>query len=112
MSSKKTVVLTLILLAGTCWMSSARADYWDRTARKLGRGLANVITSPVEVPINIDRKLEESGPAAGLSYGTVRGVGRCLARIGVGVFEVLSFPFPSRVFMQPEFLFSEKDVEP
>jgi len=64
------------------------------------------------VPINIDNQLEENGPAAALSYGVFRGVGRGFVRIGVGVFEMLSCPFRSRVLIQPEFLFAEKDIEP
>lgn len=35
------------------------------------------------------------GNSAAFSYGLVRGLGRTFARLGYGVFETLTFPFPT-----------------
>lgn len=60
--------------------------------RKLGRGLANIAFSLTEIPQNISQINEREGNAAALSYGTVRGIGRTLYRISLGVYEVFTFP--------------------
>ena len=38
---------------------------------------------------------EREGNAAAFSYGIVKGVGRFLARFGFGIYDTLTFPFPT-----------------
>jgi putative exosortase-associated protein (TIGR04073 family) len=62
--------------------------------RKLGRGISNVAFGVAELPVQIARVNEREGNSAALSYGVVRGIGRSSMRIGAGLWEMLSFPFP------------------
>ncbi|MHA3774221.1 exosortase system-associated protein, TIGR04073 family [Verrucomicrobiota bacterium sgz303538] len=63
--------------------------------RKLGRGLANIafgVTEIIQTPAEIN---EREGNAAAASYGVVKGFGRFFFRIGMGVYDVVTHPFPT-----------------
>ncbi len=77
--------------------------------RKLGRGLANAIGGVLEIPVNVAIESAQDGPVAGLSVGLLYGIGAAVTRMGVGLVEVLSFPFPLSPmgygpFYEPEFV--------
>ncbi len=88
--------LTTLALAGT-----ALADIQDPPmndqgpTRKLSRGAANIAFGWLEVPQCIAQINDREGNAAAFSYGIIRGVGRTLARVGTGIYEVATFPFPT-----------------
>lgn len=90
--------LTFVLAAG--FAAVACADIQDPPAndhgptRKLGRGLSNVVFGWSEVCPTIAKVNEDEGNFAAAGYGVVRGVGRSFVRFGVGLYEVLLFPFP------------------
>src|SRR4051812_33937122 len=63
--------------------------------RKLGRGLANMLFGGSELFIVPNEINDREGNAAAWSYGPVRAIGRFFFRIGVGCYEVATFPFPS-----------------
>lgn len=94
----------LPLLAGVLLTASARpaarADIQAPPAseqsptRKLGRGLGNIAFGASELPVTLGETNTYEGNSAAWSYGFVRGLGRGLARIGVGVWEVATWPFP------------------
>ncbi len=63
--------------------------------RKLGRGLSNFFLGASEIPDTYARVNDFEGNAAAAGFGAVKGLGRALARIGVGAWEVLTFPFPT-----------------
>src|SRR6187455_1204737 len=92
-------LLTLVALAGLS--SLAFADIQDPPmndqgpTRKLGRGLANIAFAPVEFIQSQSEINDREGNAAAASYGVVRGIGRTFFRIGMGVYEVVTFPFPT-----------------
>jgi putative exosortase-associated protein (TIGR04073 family) len=63
---------------------------------KLGRGMAD-ITEPVRMG-EFRRSVEETAvfdsPDAGYTLGVVRGVDRTVARTGLGIYDIVTFPFP------------------
>src|SRR5438045_2729499 len=63
--------------------------------RKLGRGLSNLVFGLAELPVTIAQVNEREGNSAAAGYGVVRGLGRSGLRIGSGLFESLTFPFPT-----------------
>ena len=86
-------------------------------ARKLGRGLANMLGGLIEVPVTISRVSQEEGPVAGLSVGLLYGVGAAVTRTVVGAAEILTFPFPLPdigygPILLPEFLLNPLLPEP
>lgn len=61
---------------------------------KLSRGISNVAFGVLEVPIQMQYVKHRSGGIAGLTYGTFRGLAYFVARVGVGLLEIVTFPFP------------------
>ena len=63
--------------------------------RKLGRGLSNLVFGIAELPTTIAKINEREGNSAAAGYGVVRGLGRSYMRVHSGLFEFLTFPFPT-----------------
>jgi putative exosortase-associated protein (TIGR04073 family) len=93
------ILLSLALV--TFVTATALADIHDPPmndqgpTRKLGRGLANIAFGATEIPSAMCEMNEREGNAALWSYGAVRGIGRFFARLGYGIYEVTTFPFPT-----------------
>lgn len=85
-----------ILLFILCLTSSAAAAFADAEYRwndKLGRGVVNFFTSPLEIPRNINNVSDEKGPALGWTVGLIAGFAQGIVRAGVGIIETVTFPF-------------------
>jgi len=89
------LVVSIAGFALTCF-----ADIQDPPAadhgptRKLGRGLSNMVFGWTEIPVTIAKTNTDEGNSAAAGYGVIRGTGRAFARFGVGLYEVLLWPFP------------------
>ena len=94
----KTLLSAAFLLA---FASSSFADIQDPPSndygptRKMGRGLSNLAFGIAELPATIGKINQREGNTAAAGYGVVRGLGRSGMRIGSGLFEFLTFPFPT-----------------
>lgn len=97
-------VVTLSAVAGCMTIDgtqTARADIQDPPmirqgpVRKLGRGIANMTSGVTETFASLEQVNLSDGNSAQASYGVVRGITRTLVRFGVGVYEVVTFPFPT-----------------
>jgi putative exosortase-associated protein (TIGR04073 family) len=64
--------------------------------KKLGRGISNTleITRFGEMRRSIEQASVFQSPSAGYTTGAMNGLDRTLARTGVGIFEVFTFPIP------------------
>jgi len=80
--------------------------------RKFGRGLANIATGILELPLNIVDAADDEGYIAAVTYGVVKGLAMSVLRIGVGVYETATFiiplPFHYEPILEPEFLMGEE----
>jgi putative exosortase-associated protein (TIGR04073 family) len=65
--------------------------------QKLGRGISNTfeIVRGGEMRRSIEQTTIFEGPHAGYTTGLIRGMNRSLARTGLGIWEVLTFPIPN-----------------
>ena len=94
----KTLLSAAVLLA---FAISSLADIQDPPSndygptRKLGRGLSNLVFGVAELPATIGKINQREGNSAAAGYGVVRGLGRSGMRMGSGLFEFLTFPFPT-----------------
>ena len=63
---------------------------------KLGRGMVNAgeIVRMGELRRSIEQTAVFDSPDTGYSFGLVRGFDRTMARTGLGVYDILTFPFP------------------
>ena len=91
---------TFLCLAVVSLLSaSAFADIQDPPmndygpTRKLGRGLGNLLFGATELIQNPVLINDQEGNAASWSYGPVKGIGRFFFRTGVGIYEIVTFPF-------------------
>lgn len=64
--------------------------------QKFGRGMSNMyeIVRMGELRRSVEQTALFDGPEAGYTTGFIRGLNRTLARTGVGVYEVVTAPFP------------------
>ncbi|MFZ0829270.1 MAG: exosortase system-associated protein, TIGR04073 family [Verrucomicrobiia bacterium] len=64
--------------------------------KKLGRGISNTfeITRMGEMRRSVEQTAVFDSPSAGYTVGAVDGFAHTMARTGVGLFEVVTFPFP------------------
>jgi putative exosortase-associated protein (TIGR04073 family) len=78
--------LTAVLAAGC-----ANAE------RKFGRGMSNTleVVRLGEIRRSIEQTALFEGPDAGYTAGFITGLNRTLARTGLGIYEMVTFPFPT-----------------
>ena len=105
---KKGLIMAVVMIM---ILAVATVSYAQDPAKKLGRGLANILTGWIELPKNIYDTSVEDNPLAGLTIGLAKGVGMTIVRTGAGIYEVVTFPFPIPEdygpVLEPEFVFSE-----
>ena len=98
----KSIVLLLLVLFTLNVMPQVSAEETTQSkgqwillpVMKLSRGIANVAFGALELPIQWWDVSNEMGGIAGITYGTLKGVCFILARVGVGVVDIVTFPFP------------------
>ena len=89
----------LIICLILSFSSIAKAE--NNAFTKLGRGAANTLTGWLEVPKNVYVTSSEKNPLMGISYGLLKGLGLGIARTAVGLYEVITFPFPLPADYEP-----------
>jgi putative exosortase-associated protein (TIGR04073 family) len=93
------VILSTVWFVGDTLKPVGLGDIQDPPAnahgpiRKLSRGLSNVMFASTELLTWADLENETLGNAANAS--PVRGVWRFMTRIGVGLYDILTFPAPT-----------------
>ena len=102
--SKYFQFILFLLPAFVSAMPAARAegsaDYSIEISQKFGRGLLNVISSPLEIPCAIRDDVSERG-AAGAGTGFFKGIAFFARRVLVGVTEVGTFMIPMEETLPP-----------
>lgn len=92
-------LLIIFLTAGIAGLSVAdiQAPPGSKygSLRKLSRALANVVYGVTEVPVQWARSEMEGGASEQVAYGTVYSAGKTLARLGYGIYELITFPLPT-----------------
>ena len=65
--------------------------------QKLGRGFNNTfeIVRMGELQRSVEQASVIDGPGVGYTYGIIHGVNKTFARTGVGIYEIVTSPFPS-----------------
>jgi len=112
------VVTALISLGIPSSRAAAETSpgYLEGSAKKLGRGVANLLTGPLELIREPYLVSQREGGVSGLTVGIVRGVVSGVIRELAGVIEVATFfvPVPKgfQPLVQPEFIYSHGDWAP
>ena len=98
---KLSLVLVTIAIAAFSVVGSSTADIQDPPAgrygkiRKLSRAVSNILYGSAEIPNSWLRTSYAEGATAAASFGTVNGAVRTIHRFGYGIYELLTFPFPT-----------------
>ena len=83
----------------------------DGALRKLGRGVANIATAPLELLRTPTLVSQHEGYLAGISVGVLQGAWRTIQRAAVGAYEVVTFCVPTSTgsgpIMKPEFVWTD-----
>ncbi len=97
---KRILVLAVLMLAPQIMAKAdismpVRDTFYD----KLGRGLANVVFSPAELLDSQYGMLETEGNTVAFTKGfLVQGTSRMVMDMGMGMFEIVTSPFPTQNF--------------
>ena len=113
------VVLLPVLslaLAGPAWARMTEeqgSSQVNGALRKLGRGIANIVTCPAELLRTPDRVGRQDGYIAAVTVGVLQGAARTIFRGTAGIFEVATFfleiPKGYRPLIEPEFVWAHGD---
>ena len=91
-----TMVLLVVLGSGVVTAANAEDLVAPAAAEKAVRGLANAgLGVVVELPKTVYYDTLEDGPLYGLTVGVLEGLSWGIARMLVGIYEVVTFPFPA-----------------
>ena len=84
---------------------------FGRGLHKLGRGVLNFFTGPLEIPKRMAMVWRDTDPVTGIVVGGIEGFGWFIARSMTGAYDVLTFPIPVPAnyapLMDPEFVLPE-----
>ena len=108
----KRVAVFLVIAMLVVPMLAHAEDITKGPIEKLGRGIANVLTCPFELPKGIGDVDEEKGMFAAYTWGILQGTVNTLKRAVVGVFEVATFPIPIPADYKPVLTDPEYFMEP
>ena len=111
------VVSSLSLPIPLAAEETSRPCYWNGTTRKLGRGVANVVSAPLEMIRTPYFVGQRDGGLASITVGLVQGLGATVIRELAGIIEVATFfaPLPKKdfqPFLHPEFVYGHGDWVP
>lgn len=101
---KKLIVIVLLLFFFSVKSAYCGWDYFPKIGEKFGRGLYNVMYSWLEVPKSIEQGIIEDRPYKAISIDPLRGLCWMVGRIGVGSYEIISFPFPQKPILRPTYI--------
>src|SRR5262245_47701716 len=104
-AKKAAATVALFALAFGAASSAWATEY--NAPRKAGRGFAAVTTGFLELPGNIVAETRRNGADSGWTLGFAKGLGGLVVRPLVGVYEIVTAPFPIpegyRPILRPEF---------
>lgn len=106
---KGTIILVAAMLILNLWSINC---YSQNPIKKLGRGVANVITGWVEIPKNVYDTTQDENIFMGLTIGLAKGLGMSVIRTGAGIYDAVTFPFPIpqdyEPLLEPEYVLGEE----
>ncbi|MFC1548742.1 exosortase system-associated protein, TIGR04073 family [Candidatus Omnitrophota bacterium] len=112
---KKILALLIVITLFFSWTANAD-DITSGPVEKLGRGISNVVFSPLDFLKGMGDASEEGGIFAGLTWGPFLGTVNLVKRIAVGAFEIVTFPVPipenyGPILTDPEFFLQPRDKD-
>jgi len=94
-------ILFSIILVLLLTFALTNTGYAYNAYDKLARGTLNFLVSPLELFQGISDSYKEYDPAVALPVGILKGSWNTMVRAGVGLYEIITFPFPIPVEYAP-----------
>jgi len=106
-------IVAIVLLSTVLVLSLNSTAYAGNAARKLGRGVTNIITGWLEIPAEVGRKTAEDGDLAGVLVAPFTGILKAAGRMLGGIYDVVTFAIPIpcgyEPLVEPEFVMGNED---
>ena len=96
MLKSRLCLVCALLLFVFVFSSSAQANYTENVAQKFSRGVGNVIYAPLEIPFQVSNEINSDDYVYAIPKGAFRGLMYTVGRLGVGAYEVVTFPVPQK----------------
>lgn len=110
----RAVCMVLMLSVSAGPTAAAQPLDSEKALTKLTRGVVNILTGWVEIPKRLMETTQISGPAAGFTWGILRGAGHGFIRTTTGLYEMFTFPFPAPPgyvpILHPEYVFTAEPL--
>jgi len=110
----KKYILVLSLAAVLLMQGASPALAKDDPFTKFGRGMANIVASPMELYAQPLLLAKNSEPAIAVFGGLFKGISMMIAREIVGAYEIATFPLPIpwgyRPIITPATVFTDWDT--
>ena len=90
----------------------------DNPTQKFGRGIANIVTAPVEIAKQVDQEWKKSSEdkkntGIGVAKGFVKGLAFTIGRFGSGLWDVVTFPLQTpknyEPLMKPDYVLQKEE---
>ena len=102
----------IILVVALVILNITSTSYAQSMAKKLNRGLTNIVTGWFEIPNNMSAATAKHDFASSFFIGLPKGCWATIVRTGAGIYDTLTFPFPIpgdyKPILEPEFAFTDK----
>ena len=95
------ILLLVLFSASHAW---AEGNYANRSTEKLGRGVFNVVFSPIEITKAIESDLKEGQPFKMVTLAPAKGILKMGERILVGSYETVTFLVPQDPILKPPYI--------
>lgn len=102
---------SLLMLASSNLFAEEQRGYGEKVGYKALNGLANIVTSPLEIPKNIINTTNQSNVAYGFVGGLAKGILNTAGRIASGVADLVTFPLPTKPIAQPVYIWDDFDID-
>ncbi len=110
----KKIIISLGIAAFVLSLAAPAVLAEDNRTTKFGRGMANILISPGEFYTQPILMSPDHEPPIAIFGGLLKGGGMFLAREAVGIYEVLTFPFPMnngyKAIINPPTTFTDWDT--
>ena len=86
-------------------------SYTEKVGNKLMNAVANITTSPLELPKNIINTMNQSNFFYGVFGGFLKGIVNVLGRTGCGIVDFITYPLPTKPIAYPVYIWDDFDVD-
>lgn len=107
------VILTAFLTTFAPMSNAAHEDvsYGAAVGDKASRGIANLLTAPLELPKNIINTVNDTNIGLGVIGGAAKGILNMVARMLTGMVDLVTFPLPTKPIVYPQYVWDDFDVD-